>query len=141
MTRLWPAMAAAALAGVVGTLYLTYTHLAGAAVACFGGGGCEAVQASRFGFLQGVPLGYLGLGYYGTVLILVLLGWWMPNRRIPLLGLLLVLTPSGVLFSGYLVVVQRLVLDDFCSWRLVPAAAAAALFGLTRAQVLRCPLR
>ncbi|MEK7217120.1 MAG: vitamin K epoxide reductase family protein, partial [Chloroflexota bacterium] len=70
-----------------------------------------------------------------------LLGWRMPDRRVPLLGLLFALSLSGALFSAYLVGVQRFVLNDFCSWCLVSAAAAMVLFGLTLAQVLRLPAR
>lgn len=134
-------MAMVSLVGVAGTAYLSYTHLAGAAVACFGGGGCEAVQASRFGTLIGVPLGYLGLGFYLTVFGLTLLGARFPNRRPALLGVLFTLTLSGGLFSAYLTAVQRFVLDDFCAWCLASAAVAATLLALTLAQVWRLPER
>lgn len=139
--RLWNALVAVTLIGVADTAYLAWTHLFGTEVACFGGGGCEAVQASRFGTLAGLPLGYLGLGFYATVLALASLGRGHPAARSVTLGALFPLTLSAAVFSAYLTGVQRFVLADFCSWCLVSAAVAATLFGLTLALVWRLPSR
>lgn len=139
--RLWNALVVVALVGFSDASCLAWTHLFGADLACFGGDGCEAVQASRLGTLLGLPLDYLGLGFYGTMLMLGALGRLRPGARGFALAALFPFSLSAAIFSAYLTAVQRFVLADFCSWCLVSAVAATGLFGLTVVLMWRLPSR
>ncbi len=139
--RLTPLPAAAfivSLLGILVTAYLSYTHATGGVVACIGGGGCEAVQSSRYGAMLGVPLSYLGLGYYLTCAALSLASALNRAVRLPWgAPILFVLTLSGLLFSGYLTVLQAVVLHSFCAWCLTSAIIAAVLFVASLAALWR----
>jgi uncharacterized membrane protein len=122
------AAALVALAGVAVAGYLTWTHYAGGSTVCPIGGGCEAVQESEYAELAGIPVALLGLVSY--VVVLALVAWDAPTARLAAAALALV----GVLFSGYLLVVQLFVIDAVCVWCLandvVIAPALALLTGL-----------
>jgi uncharacterized membrane protein len=117
-----------AIAGLAVAGYLTWAHYADEAIACVAGGGCESVQSSSYAKIAGVPVAALGLGAYGT--ILVLLVWDSPVVRLAAAAIALV----GLLFSMYLLVVQLFVIDAICVWCLandvVIAPALAVLTGL-----------
>jgi len=135
--NLWLMALAFALLGVGIAGYMTATHLFGGSVACIGGGGCDQVQASRFAYLAGIPLPYLGLGFYLTVTALLAGGWsgrLSPDVALPLL---LLLTLSGALFSGYLTWLQAAVIGAFCVWCLASAVTETALLSLTIALMWR----
>lgn len=66
-TRDWVVIAVAG-AGVVVAGYLTLTKLlGGTAVFCTAGGGCDAVQASRYATLLGVPTALWGAVAYAAI--------------------------------------------------------------------------
>jgi uncharacterized membrane protein len=117
-----------ALAGVAVAGYLTWAHYGDGSVVCPIGGGCETVQESEYAELVGVPVAVLGLVAYAVVLALIL--WDVPVARLAAAALSL----TGLLFSGFLLVVQAFVIDAFCVWCLandvVIAPALAVLTGL-----------
>jgi len=122
------AAAVVALAGVAVAGYLTWTHYSGGSAVCPIGGGCETVQESEYAELAGVPVALLGLTAYAVVL--ALLAWDSPGARLAAAALALI----GLVFSGYLLVVQLFVIDAICVWCLandvVIAPALALLTGL-----------
>jgi uncharacterized membrane protein len=120
-----------ALLGVSIAGYLSITHLSGGSTACIGGGGCSDVQASRFAYLAGVPLPYLGLAFYLTVTVLLFAGWRGKLSLDVALPVLLLLTLSGALFSGYLTGLQAAVIGAFCTWCLASAVTETTLLALT----------
>lgn len=137
-TWLWRGVLVASSAGVGVTGYLTYNHFAGGQLACFGGGGCEQVQASRFAFLYGVPIVLLGLGFYLASFFLGLVGLFRMFRLARWAApVLFVLTLTAGLFSLYLTGLQMVVLHTFCSWCLTSAGFSAALLGLSVSLVWR----
>ncbi|MSQ10520.1 MAG: vitamin K epoxide reductase family protein [Dehalococcoidia bacterium] len=131
MRNLWIGALVFALMGVGITSYMTVTHLSGASVACIGGGGCDEVPASRFAYLAGIPLPYLGLGFYLTVTALLLAGWRHKLSLDVVLPALLLLTLSGALFSGYLTGLQAAVIGAFCTWCLASAVTETTLLALS----------
>lgn len=122
------AAALAALAGAAVAGYLTWAHYADASVICVAGGSCESVQSSSYATIARVPVAALGLGAYGTILVLVV--WDQPVARLAAATIALV----GLLFSTYLLVVQLFVIDAVCVWCLandiVIAPALAVVTGL-----------
>ena len=58
-----------AVLGVLISAYLTWTHFAGLAPICTGGGAaCETVQSSRYATILGVPVALLGLIAYAGLI-------------------------------------------------------------------------
>jgi uncharacterized membrane protein len=119
---------AVALAGVGVAGYLTWAHYAGAEVVCLTSGGCETVQKSSYSEMAGIPVALLGLISYGAIAILLV--WDAATARPAAATLAFV----GVLFSGYLLVLQLFVIDAVCVWcvanDIVIAPALAVLTGL-----------
>ncbi|HEV2741906.1 MAG TPA: vitamin K epoxide reductase family protein [Rubrobacter sp.] len=115
------ALGGLAVAGLLVSAYLTWAHLVGAEPVCgLGGGGCRAVQASRYAAVLGIPVPMLGLaGYAGLLLAAILRG-----EVGAYLGLLVVLV--GALFSAYLTYLEIFVIGAICQWCV---ASAAIMFG------------
>ena len=117
-----------ALAGIAVAGYLTWSRYGDGSVVCPIGGGCEKVQESEYAEIAGVPVALLGLVAY--VVVLGLVAWDAPLMRLAAAALAL----TGLLFSGYLLVVQLFVIDAFCVWCLandvVVAPALAVVTGL-----------
>ena len=122
------AAAVFALAGLGVATYLTWAHYADASVICVSGGGCETVQTSTYSEIAGIPVAALGVAAYATILALV--AWDTPAARLAAAAIALV----GLLFSGYLLVLQLFVIDAICVWcvanDVVIAPALAVLTGL-----------
>jgi uncharacterized membrane protein len=130
--RLRALAAVVACAGIVVAGYLTWAHYAESSLVCpVGGGGCETVQESEYAELAGVPVALLGLIAYSTILGLVL--WDAPFARLAAATLAL----TGLLFSGYLLVVQLFVIDAVCSWCLVNDVVIAPVLALLTGLRLR----
>ena len=129
--RLAAALVAVAGAAVAG--YLTYVHYRPDALVCTGGGGCEAVQESRYAELVGVPVALLGLLAYAAVLALVL--WDAPVART--LAVAIALSAAG--FALYLVVLQAFVIDAWCVWCLVNDVVVVPLLAVLTAMRQRDP--
>ena len=107
------AVAAVSAAGGAVAGYLTYVHYRPDALICTGGGGCEAVQESSYAEIAGIPVALLGLLAYLAVLGLVV--WDSELART--LAATIALSAAG--FAVYLVIVQALVIDEWCVWCVV----------------------
>jgi uncharacterized membrane protein len=120
-----------ALAGALLAGYLTRAHYGDGSVSCPIGGGCETVQESAYAEIAGVPVALLGLAAYLAVLGLLL--WDAPPARLAAAALAL----TGLLFSGYLLVVQAFVLEAFCIWCLANDVVIAPVLAAATALRLR----
>lgn len=126
------AVAFVALGGIAVAGYLTWVHYAGESAVCpIGGGGCETVQESEYAELAGVPVALLGLLAYVTILALV--AWDTPIAQLAAAALSL----TGLLFSGYLLVVQLFVIDAVCIWCLANDVVIAPALAVLTALRLR----
>ena len=125
------AAALVAVAGAAVAGYLTYVHFRPDALVCTGGGGCEAVQESRYAELVGVPVALLGLLAYAAVLALVV--WDVPVAR----TLAAAIGLSAVGFAAYLLVLQAFVIDAWCVWCLVNDLVVVPLLAVVTAMRLR----
>lgn len=109
-----------ALAGFADATYLSVKHLYGSDAGCLVTEGCDTVLTSDYATIAGVPLAYLGWGYY-TLMLVLLTAYFL--HRIPAAWTLArVVVAGGVLFSAYLLHVQANILNAFCSWCLFSAA-------------------
>ena len=110
-----------AVLGFLISAYLTWTHFAGLAPICTGGGeGCETVQSSRYATILGIPVALLGLISYGGLIISAALRGEVGIY----LGFLTSLV--GTLFSAYLTYLEVFVIGALCQWCLASAAIMVA---------------
>ena len=105
--RLRAGIAAASVAGLGLSTYLTYVHYAHIRPVCTTGG-CEKVQASSYAELAGVPVAVLGLAAYAALLVLA----FRPGANAALAGAALAV--GGTAFSGYLLWAQLARIHAIC---------------------------
>ncbi|MDP7645397.1 MAG: vitamin K epoxide reductase family protein [Anaerolineales bacterium] len=128
--------------GSIDALYLTWIKVAGAQAACAGLGDCEAVNASVYSEIAGVPVAALGVAMYVLIGILVWLEAHRPNltewAQLAVFGLALV----GLVFSGWLTYVEIEILQAICPYCIVSAMLIGAIFLLSVIGLLHgSPLR
>jgi uncharacterized membrane protein len=120
-----------ALAGLAVAGYLTWAHYSGGSVICVREGGCETVQKSSYSEIAGIPVAVFGVAFYATMLALLALD--SEDARFAAAALAFV----GVLFSGYLLVLQAFVIDAYCVWCLASDVVIAPALAVTVAFRLR----
>lgn len=130
MKQLTYALIAFSLIGIFDAGYLSYARLTNSALNCSLLEGCNAVAASPFSVLLGIPLAYLGFLFYTAIFITSLLLLRTPVSRV-LRKLVFVLTLGGFLASIYFVYVQMFRIEAFCLYCLVSAANSTILFVLS----------
>jgi uncharacterized membrane protein len=123
------------LLALVGLLVATYLWLYKIGVVgelkC-GTGSCEAVQASRYAELLGVPVALYGVAGYGALFAIGLAGLdplRATDRR--LTRLLAAFATVGFLFSVYLTGVELFVLQAICRWCVASAVIMTAIWLLS----------
>jgi uncharacterized membrane protein len=127
------AIALLALLGFFDAVYLTLERFGPQiALVCPVGGGCEAVQASRWSTLppgDGIPVASLGVVGYGALLLLALVGIGR-NRLgpLPIAPTLLGVASGGGLLSLYFTALQLFVIGAVCSWCIGSALIEAAIW-------------
>jgi len=130
---------AIAVVGTGITGYLTYSHLTETATACPANAtfNCELVQHSIYSELAGIPIAYIGLAGYLSILAVLLL-----DGRILFFterGALLVFgfTLFGFLYSGFLTSTEAFILHAWCLWCLSSAILMTVLFVISAARAWR----
>jgi len=123
------------LLALVGLLVATYLWLYKIGVLgelqC-GTGSCEAVQASRYAELFGIPVAFYGVAGYATLMALGLAGLqprFAGDRRAAVL--LATLATVGFAFSLYLTAIELFVLHEICRWCVVSAVIMTAIWVLS----------
>lgn len=120
--------------GFLDASYLSIEHLLGTlggdgSVNCIVGssGNCNIVLQSIYAKVLGIPLSYLGLLYYTTILIIVIN--LHKRRDIRLWHLLQGVITFGFLTSLYLVYLQLFILYTICPYCMLSAAMSTIMFG------------
>jgi uncharacterized membrane protein len=118
-------MAAALLAllGLFDAAYLAIERALGnSGVFCPTGGGCTLVQESAYSAIFGVPVAYIGVAGYATLLAVALLSLSVDTLAgVRVSALLLALASLGLLFSLYLSYLQLFVIKAICFWCVISA--------------------
>jgi uncharacterized membrane protein len=122
------AIAVLALAGLGVATYLTVVRAQGHSPTCVIGGGCETVQKSEYSELAGVPVAWLGIAAYLSLLLAALL----PGQPGRALGLFTGLV--GVGFSAWLTYAELVIIDAVCAWCVTSAIIITLAFILTVAR-------
>lgn len=117
-----------ALIGLGDSVYLLWTKLSITTIVC-GLGDCEAVQASPYSSLLGIPVAALGAGGYGALLALAV--WaifakdnapgWLTDVRLIFAGI-------GLFFAAYLTGIELFVIYQICGWCVLQAVAITGIF-------------
>ena len=119
-----------ALIGIGVAGYLSYVEFNQVDAICGPVGSCNAVQQSSYATLFGIlPIGFLGLFGYLSVLILWLVGLmnsqvWKKSADTALW----IVTLLGTLFSIYLTFLEPFVIGATCMWCLTSAVVMTILF-------------
>ena len=123
------------LLALVGLLVATYLWLYKIGVLgelqC-GTGSCEAVQASRYAELFGMPVAFYGAAGYAVLMGLGLAGLQprlAGGRRIG--ALLATFASVGFAFTLYLTAIELFVLHQICRWCVVSAVIMTAIWVLS----------
>lgn len=132
--RLLQATAALAATGAAIAGYLTYTHYADTRIAC-PTGGCETVQSSAYALVGPLPVAVIGLLAY----VAILGGLLLP--RATRWTVVLATALAGAIFSAYLLGVQALELEAFCTWCIASDVLITAIAALSATVVLTAESR
>jgi uncharacterized membrane protein len=124
-SRDWPVIAVAT-AGFLVAGYLTVLKLMGGTAAfCSAGGGCDAVQSSRYAMMLGVPTALWGALVYAAVGGLAVAGLTASRWQAAF-----VLAAGAVGFSVYLTWLSGFVIGAFCGYCLASGVLAVALLAV-----------
>lgn len=108
--------------------YLAFIEATQAEAVCGPVGECNLVQASEYARILGIPVAFLGLLFYLTILVAFLairFGTLRPSRKV-ITGLIGI-TLLGTLFSIYLTVVEIFLIKAICLWCLSSAVLTTGL--------------
>lgn len=120
------AILAIGFVGFLDATYLTAKRFTGSALNCYFFGGCDAVNASPYSLMLGIPLSLYGSIFY---LLVVLSAVAYLQYKKPIFGkAMMVLTILGVLFSGYFLFLQAVVIKAYCFYCVVSVVTSTTNF-------------
>ena len=124
---LWAPVALSAL-GVLVSGYLSAKRFTGGSLACTRWAECDVVNNSVYAKIYGVPVAFIGLAGYLSLLGLALAALQAtgPGRR-RLLALGFALPLGGVGFSAYLTYLELYVIEAICVWCVISAVLITLL--------------
>jgi uncharacterized membrane protein len=118
-----------ALSGLVLTIFIARKKKLPEPMVCPLGQDCSSVLHSEYSKFLGVPLEYLGMLYYGFILVCYVLYLVLPGLQESLLTLLTFpLTFGAFVFSLYLTFIQAFTLREWCTWCLSSAGMTSIIF-------------
>jgi protein-disulfide isomerase/uncharacterized membrane protein/rhodanese-related sulfurtransferase len=126
---LWAALS---LLGLFDSLYLLWVYTSPSRPMVCLGSGCDAVRASSYAHLFGVPLPAFGVATYTALVLLIFAEVLVPPRlgraiRYAVAGISCV----GFLFSIYLTSLEAFVIHAWCAWCVVSALVVTGIFILS----------
>ncbi|MGH7246085.1 MAG: vitamin K epoxide reductase family protein [Candidatus Levyibacteriota bacterium] len=114
-----------AIAGFFDATYLTIIHYQNVIPPCTLKG-CEVVLTSKFSMLGPIPISLIGVGFYITMIILLLV--FRETKKKMILNALFALGIAVVIVSMVLVGLQAFVLHAFCQYCLLSELMNTLLF-------------
>jgi protein-disulfide isomerase/rhodanese-related sulfurtransferase len=120
---------ALSLIGLFDSIYLLWEYTSPAHPMVCMGGGCDAVRASAYSHLGGLPVPLFGVFMYAFLVLLVFLYPLLPATFVRLTQFIVVLVSgAGFLFSVYLTGIEAFVLHSWCMWCVLSALLVTAIF-------------
>jgi len=108
-----PLLLVLACVGLGTSALMLHLYLSPEAGACGPGGGCDAVRSSRWSAVAGIPLPYLGMGYFGALVAAILVPALRKRWLLTALGL------GGVATGITLLVLQGAFIGAWCPYCVV----------------------
>lgn len=126
------------LLGLFDSLYLLWIYTSPSRPMVCLGTGCDAVRASAYAHLWGIPLPAFGVLMYATLTLLVFAEplWPAVGQRTTAYAVAGI-SSAGFLFSLYLTYLQGFVIHAWCAWCEVSAIAVTLIAALTVPAALR----
>jgi len=119
------------VAGILVAGYLSYVEVGQAEATCGVIGDCNAVQASEYATILGVPVGLIGVaGYVALLLAWAGSEWGSERLQRRSRALMLAFVTFGVVFSIYLTIIELFIIGAMCVWCVTSALIMLALSGL-----------
>lgn len=119
------------IAGIIVAFYLLYFKINPSSILCTGAGDCEAVNASVYSEIRGVPVAALGALAYAFLIGVLLLesksGFIKEWGALAVFGTAL----AGVLYSAYLTYIEVAVIHRICPYCVTSAVVMTLIFGLS----------
>ena len=115
--------------GLADAVYLTVEHVRGVVPPCTLVSGCEQVLTSRYAAVAFVPVPFLGVVFYFSILVLSF--FTLESRTTIALPWLFRLTMIGFVGTLWFLFVQVVLLHAFCLYCLVSATTSTMLFLLS----------
>jgi uncharacterized membrane protein len=115
--------------GVFDASYLFYSKMTKSTIVCTPGSECDAVNASPYAMLLGIPVSAIGIVGYLALLVLAI---WVLIKQddVPAWFGQLRLTAAsiGLFFAAYLTGIEAFVLHAYCIWCVLQAIAITFIF-------------
>jgi uncharacterized membrane protein len=117
-----------AIGGMAISSYLAYGNIGDESLFCEIGHGCDAVQASEYSVVLGVPVAVWGALLYLAILAAAIVGLSRWSRFRELLSLALFgMGLAGTVYSGYLAWVELYRIESVCMWCTASAIIVTAI--------------
>lgn len=120
------------LAGLVISLYILLNKRSKKPIICPLRGDCRKVVTSEYSKFLHVPVEYLGVAYFGLMLVMFLLFRFSPTYEVTHATSIPIITGLSFLaflFALYLTYIQIVVIKEFCTWCFYVALVATFIFG------------
>ena len=115
-----------ALVGAIDSIYLAWHHIKEKPLVCPLNHTCSVVTESKWGRIFYVRNEYIGTAYYVFVMVSGILMYFY---TIPLLKIILLISSGGaLLFSIFLVLVQKYIIKSYCFYCLISAFVSLLIF-------------
>lgn len=101
--------------GLALSLYLSYVHYNLDALICTGTG-CEVVQTSKYSELAGIPLAFMGVAMFVTLISLIIVREKRQEYADLITTAMVVILLTAVLYWAYLTYIELYVLKAVCQW-------------------------
>jgi protein-disulfide isomerase/rhodanese-related sulfurtransferase len=126
---------ALSLVGLFDSIYLLWEYTSPAHPMVCMGGGCDAVRASAYSHLGGLPVPIYGMLMYGFLVLLLFLFPLLPTSAARLVQFaVLLVSGAAFLFSVYLTGIEAFVLHSWCVWCVLSSLLVTAIFLLSIAE-------
>lgn len=116
------------LGGMIDSGYLFYKHRQKNPLVCPLNHDCSIVTESRWAHIFGIRNEVLGFLFYLGVFVSILVTISAPSTAPFIYKFLFAATGLGILFSFFLVAVQKYVIKNYCFYCLISAVLTALLF-------------
>ena len=129
---------ALSLLGLFDSLYLLWVYTSPSRPIVCLGSGCDAVRASSYAHLFGLPLPAFGVANYVVLGLLIFAEVLVSSRLAQVIGWIVAgISCVGFLFSIYLTSLEKFVIHAWCAWCVVSALVITSIFILSLSELRR----